>query len=85
MAPQTQGADVVDIAFASALNNRKNMIRVPEALANALLQSPVGHEGQPLRTSGPLQSPQLGDGIDSTTNTDALVAKKDLLPQICRL
>lgn len=82
MAPQTEGADIVEVTLAAAFNDRNNMICVPEGLAGALSQSPVAQQFVPSRSAGVAQGSSGGQGIDSTIAADAAVAEEYLLAEI---
>jgi len=61
------------------------MIRVPEALPDALAQAPASRELSTPYAAGIAERSKLFRGIDPAPGTHALVAKEDLLAQIGRL
>src|SRR5690242_20609130 len=82
MTAQTQRLDIVEIAFASALGDRNNVVRVPQTPANACPQPPVRHQHQPVLSARIAQPPLFANRVNPADGAYALVAQKHLLPQI---
>jgi hypothetical protein len=82
VADQAQGSDVFQIAFATALCHRDNVIRIPQRSSIQPLQTPTRQQLLPVRTARPLQIEISSAAIDPANRTDALVARKYLLAQI---
>ena len=73
---QAKRTKVIEITFASALCHRKNMIRVPEALADAFAEIPVSHEREPFFSARVTQLPEFLHGIDAADCAHALVTDR---------
>ena len=85
MALQTQGADVLKVAFASAFHDWNDVICIPEAFSRPGAQSPI-HKGlQARRTSKPSQLALCMQTIDTATSADPTVAYQNFLTDIARI
>lgn len=82
MAEQAQRAEVLQIAFASALYHGNNMIRVPKGSTADPLEPPTREQLLSMRPARPLQVEIGGSAIDPAKRADAFVAGEHLLAQI---
>ena len=85
MATQTEGADVVEVAFSAAFADGQDVVGVPEAPAMQAADSPVLEQVAAIGSSGAAERAEGGHGVDSAPATDAAVAQEDLIAQIGRL
>ncbi len=85
VATQTQRSNIQEVALASTLHHRQNVIGIPQTFTQLGLQSPMRHQLLPSRTARPPQPAQLQQGVRPTAAAHALVAQKHLLPQVRRL
>src|ERR1700742_906550 len=85
MAPQTQGADVIEVALPSALHYRHDMIRVPQALTPARFEPPVQHQICAPFSPAALDPQMLTQRIDAAMGTNPLIPLQDEFAQIARL
>jgi len=82
VAEQAQGADVLQIAFASAFYHRNNVSRVPKRFSANPLQSPTCEQLLPVRPARSLQVEIGGAAINTANRADALIASEYLLAQV---
>ena len=82
MAEQAQGADVLQIAFASALYHRNNVIRIPKCSSANSLQTPAREQLLPVRSARPLQVEISSPAIDPADRADTLIAGEYLITQV---
>lgn len=85
MAEQAQGADVLQIAFASALYHRNNVIRVPKCSTANPLEPPTCQQLLPMNSARPLQVEISSAAIDPAYRANAFIAREYLFPQIARV
>src|ERR1700734_2398562 len=74
MALQTQSADVLEIALASALYYGRDMVGIPQRLSGTGAQSPMQQRSQPRSTSQPFQLPSCMQAVNSATGADPAIA-----------
>jgi hypothetical protein len=79
VADEAQGADVFQIAFASTLYHRNNVIRVPKRSSANPLQTPPRQQLLPMNPARPLQVEIGGPAIDPADRANALIAGKYLI------
>lgn len=82
MADQAQRSDVLQIAFATALYYRNDMIRVPKRSPADPLQSPAHEQFVPMRPARPLQVKVSRAAIHPADRANALIPREYLLAQI---
>ena len=82
MTTQAEGANVVEVAFASAFGDGENVVGVPQAFPCAPLESPVGEQRSTPGGTGIAELAGGCDGINPATGADATVALEDLLTEI---
>jgi len=82
VADQAQRSDVLQIAFATALHHRSNVIRIPKRPSANPLQTPAREQFLPMCPARPLQVKISRAAIDPTDRADALVSREYLFPQI---
>jgi len=80
MAFQTQSSHVRQVALASALRDRQNMIGVPERLAPT--ETPFGYGSDARCAAQLLNPPPLGDAIDAADRAHTAIAFKDAVTQM---
>lgn len=85
VAHQAQRSDVLQIAFATALDYRYNMIRVPEGFPAHPFQPPADEQLLPVNSPRSLQIQIRGAAIDPANRADTLVARENLITQISRI
>jgi hypothetical protein len=85
MASQTKRTDIVEVAFASALDDGDDVIRIPETLAQLEMQTPVHEEQCPICAARAADPAGLGERIDFAGCADATIALEHLLAKICGL
>ncbi len=83
MAEETQGAEVVEVALASAFGYRADVISIPEAAAGGdglhTIEMQTGFAGG---ASGSLECVPGSDGINVADGTNAAIASKDLVAEV---
>lgn len=79
MADQAQGSDVLQIAFATALDHGNNMIRVPKGSSANPLEPPAREQFLPMNPASPLQVEVSRAAIDTADGAHALIAGKYLV------
>jgi len=82
MADQAQGSDVLQIAFAAALDHWDNMIRVPKRPSANPLEPPTRQQLLPMSPARPLQVEIGHPAIHPAYRADAPVTGEYLLAQI---
>lgn len=82
---EAEGADILEIALATAFNHGNDVIGVPEAAAAACADSPVLQQLLTTGTAGAAKLLKGSDGIDGADRAATVVAQEDLLAQIRRL
>ncbi len=82
MALQAKSADVGQIAFASALHNRDDVIGVPQAFPSPWAQTPCEQRLELRRSAQPLQLPFGTEAIDTADGADAAVALQHFFAEI---
>ncbi len=83
MALQTQGSDVLQVAFPSTFYNGNNVISVPERLSRTL--APLDKSFQPGCAPETLQLPVGIQTIDTATGAHAAIAFQNLFTNIARV
>ncbi len=64
MAAQAKGANILEIALASAFDDGNNVIRIPEALARPATQAPVRKQRRAICAARIAESACFGDRVD---------------------
>src|SRR5271168_55645 len=82
MALQTQGSDVLEIAFASAFHHRDDVIGVPQRVSGTGAQAPVQRSLQPGCPAQAFQLPLGLQAIDAAPGANAAVALQNLLANV---
>jgi len=85
VAEQAEGADIIQIAFSSALCHRDDMIGVPQCSSTDPLQTPAREQLLPVDPARPLQVMISRPAIDPANGTDSVVAGQHLLTQVARV
>ena len=85
MATKAERADVIEIALATALCHRKNMIGIPKTLAQAFSKAPVLHKGHTAFAARSLQLAMFPDRIQATVGAHASITLENLFAQVPRL
>jgi hypothetical protein len=80
MALQTQGSDVLEVAFPSALYHGNNVISVPERLSRT--HAPLDRSFQPCRASQTLQVPFCMQTIDTASGAHTAIAFQNFFTNI---
>ena len=80
MAFEAQRLHIGQIAFAPALDNRHDMIGIPERFARA--ETPFSGCPQTRRTAQPANAAKFGNAIESALRADAAVALEDSFAQM---
>ena len=78
MATKAERADVIEIALATALCHRKNMIGIPKTLAQAFSKAPVLHKGHTAFAARSLQLAMFPDRIQAAVSAHAPVTLQNL-------
>src|SRR5579863_3549736 len=82
MTTQAESADVVDVALPASLRNRQDVVGVPETLAHACLQTPVGEQGTALRAARVAKLPRGGNAIKSARCANAPITLEYLFAKV---
>jgi hypothetical protein len=83
VAEDAEGSEVVQVALASALGYREDVVGVPQAAAGGDgLHAVEVKAGDACCASGPLQGCEGGDGVDLADGTDAPIAGKYLVAEV---
>jgi hypothetical protein len=85
MTTKAERSDVVEIALATTLGHRKNMIGIPKTLAHSFSKAPVLHKGHTAFAARSLQLAMFPDRIQSTVGAHASIALENLFAQVTRL
>ena len=85
MAAQAKGADIFEIALASAFDYGNNVIRIPKALARPATQAPVRKERGAICAARIAEPACFGDSVDITAGAYTAIAMEHLLSKISRL
>jgi hypothetical protein len=85
MALQAQRPDIGEIAFASTLGNRSDMVGIPQAGSPQALQAQVAKHAYSSRRPEPLDAMPLCHRVQSARGADTFVAFKHLVPQVSRI
>ena len=83
VAEQAEGAEVVEVALASAFGYGAEMVSVPQASAGRdglhAIEVQAGDAGG---AAGPFEGVVGGDGVDAADGADSLVAGEDLVAEV---
>ena len=82
MTGQAKGADVFEIALASAFGHRQDVVRVPQALAMDGFHSPVAEHNFSGGAAGAVEPAERLHSVDSAECAAAAVAREDLLAEV---
>ncbi len=82
MAGQTEGPDVAKVAFAAALADRNDVVRVPETFPVYGFQAPIVEHQGPACATRALQPAQRLQCVDAANGASATVAREDPLAKI---
>lgn len=85
MTDQAKRAQILQITFAAALGDGKDVISIPESLTSAFADSPVCAKPDSVCTARTAQRPEFFYGVDTADGADSLVTKEDLIAKIRRL
>jgi|KBSMisStaDraftv2_1062788.scaffolds.fasta_scaffold06003_5 hypothetical protein len=85
MAAQAKSTDVGEIAFAAPVNNRHDVVSVPEGFARTGAKSPVLEKHLAVGASCETEFPREGHRVDAATGTDAAITLKNFFTQVCGL
>lgn len=85
MADQAERADVSQIALAAALDDRDDVIRVPQTPSRESLQSPVRQQFEPVCSARALQVEVRSPGVARANGANAAIAPEHLFAQIARI
>lgn len=85
MALEAQGADIGQIAFPAAFDDRKDVIGIPQASAEAAAEAPVEEGLMTRETTQPHDTPPFSHAVHAADGADAPVAIENLLPEIARI
>jgi hypothetical protein len=82
MATKAEGADVIEVALATALRHGKNVIGVPKTFTHPFDESPMLHKDDTSVASRSLQPAVLPDRIQSAVGAHASVTLQNLFAQV---
>jgi hypothetical protein len=83
MAEEAEGAEVVEVALATAFGYGADVVGIPEAAADGDgLHSVEAKAGGAGGASGSFEGVIGGDGVDGADSADAVVAGEDLVAEI---
>jgi hypothetical protein len=82
MAAQAEGADVGEVAFATAFDDGHDVIGVPERFARTSAEAPMREERGAAGPSGEAQLAGSSDGVDAAIGADAAIALEYLFANI---
>lgn len=85
MAAQAERANILEIALASAFNDRNDVIGIPEALARPATQAPVRKQRRAICAARIAESACFGNRVYCAGGTNTAIAMKHLLSKICGL
>jgi hypothetical protein len=85
MALQAQSADVLEVAFTSALHYGNNVIGIPKRLSGTGAEAPVEQSLQPCGAAQAFQLPPGEQAIDAATGTDAAIALQYFFAKVARV
>lgn len=85
VAMQTEGAEVVEVAFAAAFDDGDDVVGIPEAFAAAPADAPVLEKELAARAPRGAKPAEGGEGIGAADGADAAVAQEDLVAEIAWL
>ena len=85
MTLQTQGADVLEVALASAFHHRNDMIGVPESFPRARTQAPVEKGLQAAGTAQAFQLLLCVQAIDATKSANSTISFQYFVAQVPRI
>jgi len=85
VATQTQGADVGQVAFAAALDDRQDVVGIPERFARSSAKAPMPEQR---RAAGSARKAELSGGahrVQSAIGADTPIALEYLFSKVCGL
>lgn len=82
MTSQAEGADVVEVALASAFDYGNDVVGIPQRFARAGAKTPVHQERCAMGTAGIAELSSSGDGIGFTDSADAAITIEDFFTEI---
>lgn len=85
MAEETERPQIIEVAFAAALNHRDDVIGVPQGLPPPSSGLPVLQQPLPRSAARVSQAALFSEGVDAAGCADSAVAQQDLFAQVSRL
>lgn len=82
MAAEAESADVLQVAFAATLADRKDVVGVPEAFTVQAAHAPVLQQRVTARAARPAKLAQGGQRVDATSGAEAAVPREDLIAEV---
>lgn len=79
---QAQGSEVLQVAFATALDHRDDMVRVPQGFPADPLETPPREQLLPMTPASPFQIEICAAAIDPANRANTFIAREYLLTQI---
>jgi hypothetical protein len=78
MTTKAERTDVIEVALATTLCHRKNMIGIPKTLAHSFAESPMLHKSDASVAARSLQLAMFPDRIQATVGAHAPVTLQNL-------